>query len=240
MKLNIISILLSLLGEGLIALIFFYVIPDAAFASNVRILDFVVVSIAYWLWVYNALKPAVDLNSKSHKQVGGLGIRWAAVTWYTILALLVIAVNVGIFLNGNEPMSFRLQVILQAGLLFLLGAALLSSERSMEKTAQIYEKEQSAKSGKKDVKSAINNLLIEMEDAQGVPDEIKGRVKKIMAETRYIIPSSSSSAREADERMEEDCMSLHALLYDYEMNKREIQLQLGKLERDLERRRQMI
>ncbi len=237
MNLSIISIILSLIGEGLIAFIFFFVIPDKTFIPEVRILDFVVVSIVYWLWTYNALKPAVDLRGKAHKQVGGLGIRWAAVTWYSILALLLIAVNIVLFLLDEEPMGFKSQICLQAVFLFLFGAALLASERSMEKTVQVAESDERIKVGKSTVKSAISNLLIEVEDMQGIPENVKGRLREILAETRYLTPSSSPSAKEADELIEEDCRILHASIYDYDMNRDAIEKLIGKLERDMQRRR---
>lgn len=239
MKNKYLAILLALFGEGLLALIFFLLIPDYALTDGVRVLDFLVVSVVYCLWVYNIITPLVNLKDPAHRQVGGLGIRWMAVAIYSALALLLVLGNLIYSWSGNGPgMSFAVQAVIQGILLFILLGGLLSARGSEQKTAEVYQKEQRHQQGKQDVRAALSSLLYEIQETPDVPHEIKDRVKGMVDETRYITPSSSAEALDIDSRIIGACEILRSALYDYEINKASIQARVEQIERDLRRRRQ--
>ncbi|MDE7414520.1 MAG: hypothetical protein K2N05_12145 [Muribaculaceae bacterium] len=239
MKNKYLSILLALFGEGLLALIFFLLIPQEVLTDETRVLDFIVVSVIYGLWVYNIITPLVNLSDPARRQVGGLGIRWVAVGIYSVLALLLVLGNLIYSWSGNDPgMSFAIQAVIQGVLLFVLLGGLLSARGSEQKTAEIHEKEQLHKQGKQDVRAALSGLLFEMQETPGIPHEINERVKGMVDEVRYITPSSSAEALDIDSRIIGGCEILRSALYDYDINKVSIQARVEQIERDVQRRKQ--
>lgn len=241
MNLRIFSIVLGLLGEALIAIIFFALIPEDFLPSNVRVLDFIVVSIVYGLWIYNILKPMINFADRSHKQVAGLGIRWAAVGWYSILALAFVIGNIVVVgIDDVSPMSFGLQAVIQGFLFLLFLGGLLASEFSMKKAAEVNRSEHIAKQGKADIKSAVSSLVAAAEDSTSVPQEIVNRLKEILAETRYITPSGSSEAETADISIRNCCEILRPTFSDYTINKDVVERYIAQLERYIKRRRQLV
>lgn len=239
MNLRFLAIGLAVIAEILLAVLFFVLIPQDFIETNVRWLDFVVTSIVLGLCVFNMLKPMVNLQEKSAKQVGGLGIRWYSVGWYSLLAILLIAVNIFIAANGDTPMSFAWQAFCQGILLFLLLCGLLMSEFSIKKTAEVYHSEEALKSGKADIKAEVSRLLFSAEDIPGVPSEVRNRIRALSGETRFITPSISSEALNVDKIILEDCRTIIPALTDYEMNKSLINTRLSQLERDIQRRRNL-
>lgn len=237
MKIRIMSLLLGIVGEILIAALFFWVIPDAL-PTNILVLDFVVVSLVYWLWIYNILKPAVNFKEPSHKQVGGLGVRWISLSLYTFLAVGFVVYTLWAGITGEIPLwDFPVLVIIQAGLLFFLCGGLITSEHIMQKTKDIYEEQKVLKTGKHDVKKMVQQLLFVSEDTSGIPHDIKERLKKIAGETRYLSPSVSEHCIALDADIIKNCDTIIAALADYDLNKKTVTDQIDSLERNLERRR---
>lgn len=240
MNLRYLAIALAVGAEALLAVLFFALIPEDIIAGNVRWLDFIVASIVLGLWVFNILKPMVNLQDNSSRQVGGLGIRWFSVGWYSVLAMLLMVVNIFIVSDGGTAMSFGWQAFCQGILLFLLLCGLLASEFSIKKTADVYKSEDMLKSGKADIKTEVSRLVYAAEDNAGVPSEIKDRIRTISGETRFITPSVSPEALSADRTILEDCRTIVPALSDYEMNKALINARLSQLERDIQRRRSVL
>ena len=240
MNIKVLSLLLGLFGQGLIAGIFFWIIPDSL-PGDVRWLDFIVISIVYWLWMWSFVTPPIDLNDRSQKQVGGLGQRWSAIGLYSFLAVLFVCYNLYAELSGDATaLKFSLQLIIQAIFLFLLLGGLLISQGINQKTGSVYAYEQTLKAGKADLKASIQQLLYKSEDFNGVPAEVKERLKKIAAETRYITPSTSAACLALDSDIVRSCDMLRSYLADYEVNQKQISSLIDQLERDLNRRRKTI
>ncbi len=237
MNLRYLAIALAVGAEALLAVLFFALIPEDMMARNIRWLDFIVTSIVLGLCVFNLLKPMVNLQDKSARQVGGLGIRWFSVGWYSVLALLFMTVNIFIAYDGGEAMSFSWQTFCQGVLLLLFLCGLLASEFSIKKTADVYQSEQMLKSGKVDIKTEVSRLLYAAQDSVGVPSEIKEKIETVLGETRFITPSVSPEALSADRAIIENCRIIIPALSDFEMNKSLINTRLSQLERDMQRRR---
>lgn len=231
MKLKIFSILLTLLCIAFAAVIMFYLIPEGVLANNVRWLDFIIIDVNIVLCAYNITAPPINLNDDSHKQVGGLGIRWLTLFLYAFGAIGFMIINIAVcFDNPGNALSFSWQMCVQVFLLILLSAGILSSAFSSKKVEEIYFKETQLKHGKKSVRAATNSLLMDAQNQPGVPRDIVERLKKISENTRFISPSNSAEALNMDARIEDTCARISAALYDYEINKTTISQLVEHLE----------
>lgn len=234
------AFLLAIAGEAIIALIFFSLIPVQVLPTDLRVLDFIVTTIAYFLIIGNILTPIINKNDPSHKEVGGLGVRWAAVTVYLISAMLVVVGNLIYSWTTFEPaLSFGFQAVIQGILLIILLWWLLGSKESIEQTKEVYERERKLKEAKADVKRALTDTLNSVEDTPGIPDDVRERLRRLSGEIRYLSPSTSPEASAADRKIITDCDAIAASFSDYKMNEEAIGRRLDQLERDIERRRKM-
>lgn len=238
MNTKIIAILLGIAGEAIIALIFFSLLPLHVLPTDIRVLDFIVTTLVYLLLISNILTPMVNMNDPSHKEVGGLGVRWYSVILYSITALLVMAGNLGYsWITGDPALSFAFQAILQGVLLIILLWGLLGSKASIDKTQEVYQKEKELTENKADLKAALNELIHAAEDTPDIPASIKDRLKKLSGEIRYLSPSATIAVKEADRKIIQDCELIGPAFYDIKMNEESINRRIDQLERDIERRK---
>ncbi len=237
-KLSLFSILLALFGEALIALIFFYLIPEWALPTNLRVLDFVVVTAVFVIWMSNLCRPMVNLKDKSGKQVAGLGVKWFAQGLYTLCALGVVVISLVTGWSGElTAMVFKTYLLVQLGLFFLFLLGMMGAMASHRKAAEVYAQEKAVKSGKKAVRQYLADLSNAAEDAPGVPDDIRRRISELASETRYITPSESPEALRADDKITGCCDRIEFALRDYGMNKDAVERDLDQLGREIARRR---
>lgn len=239
MKIRTSSALLAAAGQVLILCLFLFVLPDYIFGElKVMWLDFVVLSIVYWLWVWLCIVPPVNMADSSSREVGGMGIKWTGVIWYSSLAVIVAAGCLLMYNSGTE-IAFKWQIIIQAFLLFAFLLSVSSSMAATEKAGQMYRKEQMIKSGKRDIKLAIGETLAAAEDSHDVPADVAARLRSVLGETRFISPSSTAEATSTDARIADDCLRLRGAFTDYTMNKQSITELLDRLERDMSRRKSL-
>lgn len=241
MNIRIFPLLVALAGQILIASVFFYFIPSEMMAANERALDFVVVSIAFWLWAVYFDATPINFKDKSQKQIGSLGVRLVTVGWYSTLAILFVIYNIiEKFVEDFPPVSFKIQLLVQCILLFFLLLAFLFTGEARRQTELVYNEEQALKAGKSNIKSVLNDTVIAAEESPGIPDEIKYRLKVIAEETRYISPSISPESVEIDKKIIKDCTYLRGAFTDYKLNKRDVESLIYSLGRNMSRRRKAL
>lgn len=239
MQIRIFTILLSLAAEAILAVVFFVLIPHEWLADDLRWLDFAVMTVINSIWVCNILFPFVNLADRSHKEVGGLGLRWTATGWYSALAFLFLLANIIYARYESHAMGFGLQATIQAALLLLFLCGIVASKASIDKSRDVYVREMAVKKGKADIKAAVAGVLSAAEDTAAFPHELTGRIRRVASDTRYMAPSASAESTMADEKILDDCDSLMAYLTDPAMNKELIETCVGRLERDLQARRRL-
>ena len=237
---KLLLILLALGGEALLVFLFFFLIPPSVLSDNLRILDFIVVSVIYLVWIYNIARPAVRLDSESQKDIGGLGIRWSFTFWYSILALAVVIIPLAYtWSEGVEPLGFKAQLAIQCALLLILLIGFVSAEHGKDQVDKVYKEEKILKKEKTDIRNSLRELVFVAEDNPSTPEEVKKRLKRLSDDSRYLSPSVSADASMLDSRLLECYEQLKGALYDPEINKERINALLGQLERDYERRRKL-
>lgn len=240
MQIRILTILLSLAAEAILATVFFVLIPPETLPADIRWLDFGVMTVVNIVYVLNIFFPFVDTTDRSHKEVGALGIRWASTGLYTSLAFLFMLGNI-IYASQNfsRAMSFGLQATIQAALLLFFFCGIVASTAAMEKTKEVYMREKIVKAGKADIRAAVAQVLAVAEDAPDIPGELTDRIRRISSDTRYISPTVSPESMKADKNIISDCDALEASLTDYKINREQVESQLARLERDLHRRKSL-
>lgn len=239
MGLNIFAILLGLFGQGLI-LAGFLLFCDHT-PENILWLDIIVASIVYWLLATTfGLKP-INLEDRTQKQVGGLGIRWYSTLMYSLFSIGYMAICGLCAMDDGQHVAFKWQLILQMLFLFLFLIGMLSTGHATKKTEEIYHKEQNIMHGKEEIKYALNDLSYTADSNPGVPSQIRASLKQISEETRYLTPSSSARALELDNRIFDVANRLRAALTSpYELNSQQIEYMIDQLRRDFQQRKQFI
>lgn len=233
-KLKIFGLILAVIGQVLITVIFFWLLGEAFFGDrSIRWLDFGVLSIVYWMLIYVYLaKEPVDFKDPSQKTVGSLTIRWGAVYWYSILAIGFMACC--LVLRGL--LSFKIQCIVQAVLLFAFFVAEFVAAYTSSYVEDVFYKEESEKEGKRIIKSSLQTLIYTAEGS-GAPSALVNRLNRLMGEARFITPSSNPEAKDLDQRVERLCGSIAIALTDFGMNSKQIYDEVEQLERTVAHRK---
>ncbi|MDE6272578.1 MAG: hypothetical protein K2M31_06185 [Muribaculaceae bacterium] len=232
------GILLSICGIVFIFWFFMGIVPPEALSDKVRILDAIVVSAVFSLLTLSMMSPMVNLKDPSHKQVGGLGIKWSVLGIYSVAAIVTVIGCLGYSWAKHEDIiSFPIQLALQLFYLFFLLSGLLAAKSSADYTESVYREERKLKQGKADLKSAMSGLLRAAEDTPGVERSVITRIRSLSDDCRYVTPSDSAEARDLDFEIENQCALIKPALYDPELNKDFIERNLTLLERNFERRR---
>lgn len=237
MNLNILSLLLGLVGQGMIIAGFLLFRGNAP--DNIIWLDIVVSSIVFWLVGTSlGLKP-IDMRDPSQKQVGGLGLKWYSTMMYAIFSIGFM-IFCGLYAaDGNGYVAFKWQIAVQAVLLFLLLMGLLSSGHATKKTEQVYKQERQTLRGKEEIRYAFNDLSYTADSNPNLPARIRAELKELSDETRYLTPSSNPRAQEIDERIYALCNRLKpALNGSYELNRVDIDQLINQLRIEFRQRKQ--
>lgn len=237
MKLNAYSVLLAVFGQGLIIagfLLFRGNCPD-----NILWLNIVVTSVVFWLMGWSFGLEPVNLSDRSSRQVGGLGIKWVSTLTYSVCAIGFMVVC-GVMGYGAEGVPFKWQIIIQAGLVFLLLLGMLAAANASEKAGDLHRAEAMKSRGKEDVRFALADLAREAEAARGVPAELVSSLRRISEDSRYVTPSDSRAAVEADYRILTVANRLRPALTAYDINASEIGRLVEDLKRELAERKRVI
>lgn len=229
---RIFSLLLLLFGEALIIWAFIHFRGSAS--NNVLTLNIIVSSIIYSLFFIDILVPWIDLNDKSQRRVGSIGVRWF-VTWtYASLA-------VALMLFGNEivEVKFSTQLIVHAVLFFFLLLGLLGAVHSSGKVRSVHEQETANRSGINELKKAIGSLKDRMNDLSGLPEYLINRVNALEEGIRFISPSNNPEAYEMEDTLIKTINDISYAINNFSMNEEVVELNLRKCERIYQNRKKI-
>ncbi|MBQ8968591.1 MAG: hypothetical protein IJ064_02495 [Bacteroidaceae bacterium] len=131
---NLLSVLALLIGESVI-IGAFLLFGGLVLPTRVLVLDIIVSSVVYLLFVVDLLIPWISLSDPAHRQVGSLGLRWTVNCLYALLALCTI--GVGIYCEWG----FTLQLLIQVALLGVLAFGYLGVLSVQDKVADIQQRD---------------------------------------------------------------------------------------------------
>lgn len=227
---DIYNTLAILLGYGLIIGGFF--VFGESLEDRIRILDIVVTCLIFTQFVQFTIFPLINTGDSAHKEVGMMGIHFVALNICCTLSLAVMVCGI------IYEIPFKFQLMGQLAILLLLLIGRVATLHSGEKVQQVYEKEQKVMSGKKALKSAMDDFIDEISDVKDLDDGDRKRLFKIQETMRFITPSANIEARKFDERFIIVLGDLSILLRNTSLNKEQISEQIAQLERILLRRKQ--
>ena len=222
--------LLLLFGEAIIVagfILFRGNTPD-----DILTLNIVVSSIIYGLFFLNYRIPWIDLEDKSHKQVGALGISWFFTWIYAILAIAVMVAAKFLF-----DLPFSTQLIINAVLLFFVLLGIWFSSHAADKVSEVHKQETQNRSRITEMKIEMRSLKDKMNNTDGLPEYFTKRIDTLDENLRFISPANSEEATEMERTFIETLNEIKFALTDFSTNEEQIENNLKKLERIYQNRK---
>lgn len=220
-----------ILGEAII--IASFILFRGSMENNFLTLNIIVTTIIYSLFFLDILTPWIDLDEKSQKRVGSLGVRWFAVLMYAFFSIAVMVIS-----NVLPDFSFKIQLILHSGLFFLLLLGLSAAFSSSDKVKAIYNIEQKNRQGIVEMKGAISALKDKMVDCKELPEYFTAQVDSLENEIRYLSPANSEQAFELERSFVKIITSISVAIMDFSLNEQQIREDLRKGKRIFQNRKQ--
>jgi len=227
---NILSWLLLLFGEAIIIAAF--VLFRGETPTNIFVLNIVVSSLVYGLFFCNFRAPWIDLQDKTQKQIGKLGISWLATWLYAIFAI-------GIIVTGYfvPELTFTIQLIIHAVLLFFFFMWMLLARHSSDKVAEVYQQETQQRSKINEMKIAMRNLKDKISDTANLPESFTNRINSLEEGLRFISPSNNDEAYSLENQFSKTVSDISYAISNFSMNEEAIESNLKKLERIYQNRK---
>jgi hypothetical protein len=229
---KILSILLIIVGEGLIITCFLYF--GSNLSRNILTLNIVISSIIYLLYFIDVFFPLVDFKDKSQKTIGSLGLRWLFTFLYTI-----IAIGAMVLFTIYKPFDVNGQIIIHGILFFFLLFGLYFAISSSNKVNEVFQQETGNRSRVDDMKKVTKDLQVKMEQTLNIPSDLKKRVSFLLENIRYISPSNTEEAIELESNYLKSIKSIQDCLYEVPLNIDSLTDNLNSCERIYNDRKQV-
>ena len=229
---KIFSLFISLFGEALIIFCFIH------FGKNLKLeiltLNIIVSSIIYCLVFADFIFPWVNLNDKSQKQIGSIGLRWFFTFFY-----LILAIGVMIIFNIVYPIHFTNQIILHSIIFFLGLLGFFLAFSSSNNVGEVYFEEKKNRDGINEMKKATKELQLKLDAMNNIPTEIISRINELEDNLRYLSPSNNNDALVLEAKFLDDVKSLHNCFLDIPLNMKVVISKIKNCERTYKERKQV-
>jgi hypothetical protein len=230
---KIFSLVLALVGVALIILCFLHYGKNVQ--SEILTLNIIVTTLIYCLVFVDIIIPWVNLNDKSQKQIGSIGLRWFFTFFY-----LILAIGVMIFFNSIKPIHVSNQIIIHGILIFLLSVGLFIAFSSSDKVKQVYFEENQNRESVDKMKKATKELRLKLDAMNSIPSEIISRVNELEENLRYISPSNSADALVLEAKFLDDVKTLLNCFSENPINLEFVISQIKNCERTYKERKQVL
>lgn len=185
---KLLSGILYLLGVALIVGGFY--LFGSGLPEKIFVLNIIVSSVIFLLIFADLFYPLIDFKDKSQRRVGSLGIHWAAISTYSVLAISLMLVA-----NLVQPsFSFNLQLILHGVLVFVLLLGFIARSNVSDKVNQVYNEEQEQRYLLEKVKKAAYGLSARIQYMDELPASLRLKAEQLSESIRYISPTNNSEA----------------------------------------------
>lgn len=219
-----------LLGYGLIITCF--ILYGQSLEEKVRILDIIITCLVFTQFALFTIFPLINLSKPDQKEVGMLGIHLVTINIFSLLALGWMVCGI-LF-----QIPFKIQLIGQLVIIFILFIGRFATFRSGEKVQQVYEKEQKKMEGKVSLRYVMDDFVDYMASIKGLEPSVLQRLKSVHESIRFITPSANIEAKKLEEQFVQSVEDLKILMRNTLMNRDKIEEEIGHLERVLSRRKQ--
>lgn len=229
---KILSSILLLIGEVLIILCFLH------FGSRLEIkvltLNIVITSIVFALLFVDIIVPFIDLNDKSQRQVGSLGLRTFSTYGYMLIAIAAM-----IFFNYNNHVDFGSQLLLHAILLFVFLVGIYFTVNASSKVKEVYDEQTQVRNRIDEMKKATSDVLIKIEKLNNIPSEIRNKVATLLENLRFLSVSNNPNAFDLEESYTKEMKSIYDRLFDLNPDNNKITEHINNCERTIKQRKQI-
>lgn len=212
-KKKIFSISLMIIGEALIIICFLYFWRNLA--TNILVLNIVVSSVVYLVFFAERFIPMLDLNDRSQKRVGSLGLMWVVNFLYAASAISAIVV-----FNTVKPIDVNAQIIIHGSLFFLLLVGMYFVFYISEKVKEVFIQETGNRSRIDEMKKVTREIKLKADLTKNIPSDINSRVTELLENLRFISPGNDAEAINLESqylkelRELQDCLFFNPLNYD--------------------------
>lgn len=223
------NILAILLGYGLIIGGFF--VFGESLEDKVKIMDIIVSCLIFTQFVQFSLFPLINFGDSSHKEVGMMGIHFSVLTFCCIA-------SIGMMVFGIIcHIQFKLQLMGQLVILFILLVGRVATLHAGENVQQIGRKEQVIMRGKLSLKSIMDDFMDDIAIVKDLDPIAKQKLQNIHESIRFLSPSSNSEVLRFDEQFSQSVEDLKILMRNTNLNKEKILEETEHLEQILSRRK---
>ena len=175
------------LGELLIVACFLHF--GRNMEQSFQILDIIISSIIFSLYFIDVLFPLINLNDKSARKVGSIGIRWVITFIYSIAAI-------GAMLVFNQEPHWELtgQMLLHGILLFLMTLGIWGAFSASNKVEAVYYEQTDKRLQMEEIKRKIGVVTSKLEKRKETPASIMNGIKNLKEDIRFFSPSNAPEA----------------------------------------------
>lgn len=199
-----IFLLLYLVGVVLLTSAFLLLVPDGR-RTPAAWLDLAVLFAVFSLNFALSFLWRIS-GSSFHERIPSLGVLGLCDLLYSVLALGVL------FLAASTLWPFRLQLVVQLGLLFLVAVVATLASRATVQVAEVAQQESATRAGLEDLKV----LLAQCEVAASTLPEASGSVLqhllKLKEDARFLSPCGEASARGFEAQIVAQLRQIHSQL----------------------------
>jgi len=198
------AIALLIFGEVLIIVAFVYF--GTRVPSRILLLNISVSTLIYLLYASSLVKSKFNLNDKSQKVIGAIGIKGFIYVFYSL-----IAVGVMIAFNWYFPIELGTQLIVQLVLIFFLCLGIYFSLKASQKVSEVYLEQVGARVNLNEIRKSAKGIYLKLASVQNPPKDILVKLSAFIEDLRFISPSQNIEAT----KLELDFISALKQLNEY-------------------------
>lgn len=225
------GILILLLGQAFIVAAML-LLPHGL-EQNIMILDTVVLSIIWWLFSFDLIRPIISEGDHA-PEIGSLGIRWKGQLLYAFLAIVF-----GI-LAAYFSLKFEYQLLGQGGLFGILVLTWLFSLMAKRKVSEVAAAETKALDGRAQMKIAVREVQDALFDSPDAPDDIRRAIEEIESQLRYITPCSNPEALAYEQKFIQLAHEIAITLPHAKIEGESLRANVARLQRTLAQRKSIL
>ena len=229
---KIFSFIIAILGEVLMIICLLHFGKNLQ--SEILITNIIISTIIYCLFFADILFPWINLQDKTQKQIGSIGLRW-----FFSFTYLILAVGIMIYFNNIKPIHFTNQILFHAILLFFLLIGLFLSYSSSDKVREVYYEEKQNRDRIEEMKKTLKDLQNKIDSMNNIPQEISSRINDLQENLRYISPSNNSEALNLENKFIESVNTLTISFLDNPLNMQNVIGNIKNCERIYKERKQV-
>lgn len=199
--------------------------------TNVLVLNIIVSLLIIAILFSDLLIPWSKPEDKSQRRIGNMGLRWGVTSFYSIVAIGIIALSI----IYDLTFGVQLFIHLVALVLLLSGYALVAFSAS--NIARIHAKQETEIAGVDAMRREAKALYNDAMDKGDIAPEIISRLSALNDELRFVSPSNNQDAAALEKRFVDLAAAARQMIPAYSFSEQSFVAELTKLERILKDRK---